>query len=397
MNSGKPDAAQAQRLVQCIKDHLTHAGVKESVLNGDRASDSVTRAMNRLATQANQPTIASVRKLTTAIWGWYEPEHLSRDRKSAASANLFLSGLTADLRTWSADLPPKLDNAAALGSAFLALVFPEPDAGSGNPFAWCGAIRDPAHFFGRENVLRHLRDALKNGQNTQLNGPRRIGKSSLLLATHQRLKSWGFDHAKLAWVDMQDVANHTQAGFLRTAARAWGWPAPAPEEPPLALAAFSDRVKDAVETRKPPTLILAMDECEQFIQLTAEFPLAFFETLRALSQKGLSILTASKIPLREIRRRGALLSPAFNSYPPEPIGCFTPEERDTFIQLKRPDFKPFTNVERDALLEVAKDGHPLKLQRACYRIADARASHASLFQAVIEAKADLAEMLDDGP
>lgn len=61
-------------------------------------------------------------------------------------------------------------------------------------------------------------------------------------------------------------------------------------------------------------LILAMDECEQFIHLTSEFPLAVFETLRSLSQKGLSILTASKIPLREIRRRRALLSPAFNRY-----------------------------------------------------------------------------------
>lgn len=61
-------------------------------------------------------------------------------------------------------------------------------------------------------------------------------------------------------------------------------------------------------TRRPGV----WDECERFIRLPSAFPLAFFETLRSLIQKGLSLPTAPKIPHREIRRQGALLPPAFN-------------------------------------------------------------------------------------
>lgn len=73
-----------------------------------------------------------------------------------------------------------------------------PNGSNGGDSVTRAMHRLATHFFGRENALRHLRDALRNGQNPQFNGPRHIGKSSLLLATHHRLKSWGFDHAKLA-------------------------------------------------------------------------------------------------------------------------------------------------------------------------------------------------------
>ena len=50
-----------------------------------------------------------------------------------------------------------------------------------NPFFHRGAIRRSQEFFGREAELNQILSLLRNGQSVSLIGPRRIGKSSLLL------------------------------------------------------------------------------------------------------------------------------------------------------------------------------------------------------------------------
>ena len=53
--------------------------------------------------------------------------------------------------------------------------------GADNPFFHRGAIRRVEEFVGREAEIAQTLDLLRNGQSVSLIGPRRIGKSSLLL------------------------------------------------------------------------------------------------------------------------------------------------------------------------------------------------------------------------
>ncbi|HMT21362.1 MAG TPA: hypothetical protein PKE20_08995, partial [Promineifilum sp.] len=53
--------------------------------------------------------------------------------------------------------------------------------GVDNPFFHRGAIRHAEDFIGREAELNQMLGLLRNGQSVSLIGPRRIGKSSLLL------------------------------------------------------------------------------------------------------------------------------------------------------------------------------------------------------------------------
>jgi len=50
-----------------------------------------------------------------------------------------------------------------------------------NPFFHRGAIRRAEEFYGRQNEIGQVLGLLRNGQSVSLIGPRRIGKSSLLL------------------------------------------------------------------------------------------------------------------------------------------------------------------------------------------------------------------------
>jgi hypothetical protein len=50
-----------------------------------------------------------------------------------------------------------------------------------NPFFHRGAIRRASYFHGRQNEVAQILGLLRNGQSVSLIGPRRIGKSSILL------------------------------------------------------------------------------------------------------------------------------------------------------------------------------------------------------------------------
>lgn len=52
---------------------------------------------------------------------------------------------------------------------------------SENPFFHRGAIRRAHYFHGRQSEIDQILGLLRNGQSVSLIGPRRIGKSSLLL------------------------------------------------------------------------------------------------------------------------------------------------------------------------------------------------------------------------
>ena len=50
-----------------------------------------------------------------------------------------------------------------------------------NPFYHRGPVSDPAFFFGRGPETAYLLDLLRKGQSVAVSGPRRIGKTLLLM------------------------------------------------------------------------------------------------------------------------------------------------------------------------------------------------------------------------
>ncbi|MEZ4516185.1 MAG: ATP-binding protein [Chloroflexota bacterium] len=79
-----------------------------------------------------------------------------------------------------------------------------------NPFYHRGAIRRQEDFIGRSTELAQILGLLRNGQSVSLIGPRRIGKSSLLLHLAQPdvRSSYGLDgsNALFALLDCQELA-----------------------------------------------------------------------------------------------------------------------------------------------------------------------------------------------
>lgn len=242
-----------------------------------------------------------------------------------------------------------------------------------NPFTWLDAIDEPDFFFGREKELRSLRGFLNTRSSVQIVGPRRMGKSSLLFAVGHHLAEW-FDGTAFAFVDMEKANHQTIKGWFRRVALEWNWP-----EAPQSIADFSDRV-DA-DLRAKRRLILGLDECEKFKDLTAEFTTDFFENLRGCGQAGVSILTAARMSLREIRRSGALLSPYYNTFARLDLEPFAEKEALGFVSRSRPNVPKFTDKEVDAILQSA-EGHPLRLVFACYEVLEARWNGEALVDAI---------------
>ncbi|MHB8523750.1 MAG: nSTAND1 domain-containing NTPase [Limisphaerales bacterium] len=364
------DRTTTKELIKRLKNRLDEQSVKLAVL--DPPSGRITRALNRLLDEglgAVSPTTNSLKSIATAVWRWMQEESSSNESKQRDTAQRFWERFCADLaELHDTDLPP-IKSAEALNDIFSAIVFKKGAYEPTNPFTWRDAIDDPGAFFGRVNQLRRIHDFIHTRSNVHIVGPRRIGKSSLLLAVAHRVDNW-LRRPALALLDMQKANCQTLAGWLRCVARDWNWP-----EPPCDLATFSENVE--VDLRSGRRLILCMDEFEKFAHLTAAFTQGFFENLRACGQQGMSMVTVAHMPLHEIREAGALLSPYYNTFADLHLGNFTEEESKAFVSLPRPCVPRFSANESEEILRFAA-GHPLKLQIACLYVVEARLTVGSL-------------------
>ena len=64
-----------------------------------------------------------------------------------------------------------------------------------NPYVQRNAIREPDYFFGRTQETREILNYLARGQSVSIVGPRRIGKTSLLLHLSRSLEKIKTDPA----------------------------------------------------------------------------------------------------------------------------------------------------------------------------------------------------------
>ena len=204
-----------------------------------------------------------------------------------------------------------------------------------NPFYHRGAIRRPEEFYGREAEISQILGLLRNGQSVSLIGPRRIGKSSLLL--------------HLARPEVRVSHNLGQPDSLFVAIDCQEFGGSPPEEVYEALLSeLLDRAADAgLELqagerfgtyraldrvlnqiyRQDISVVVLLDEFE-LLAANERLTPYFFARLRGLTTKyGLAYLTASQRPLFDITADEEILSsPFFNIFVTLPLGLYSETE-----------------------------------------------------------------------
>ncbi|HIC88962.1 MAG TPA: hypothetical protein EYP04_06130 [Anaerolineae bacterium] len=234
-----------------------------------------------------------------------------------------------------------------------------------NPFQCGRPIADPDAFFGRRRELRRLSSHLHQLHWVSVVGPRRIGKTSLLLQLRHRqvMTRMGLDpslHA-VAFVDCQGLSDLDSEGWqallVKRAAKALGF-SPVPP------------VRDSFEFQEAFHLLLAggrklilmLDEFESMV-VNPHLDVDFFNLLRSLStDMPLAIVTASRTSLSELtyQDRSVLSSPFFNVFNALRIGLL--EEEAARALLRRPE-AGFAAETVEFLLGLAGP-HPFFLQLA---------------------------------
>ncbi len=215
--------------------------------------------------------------------------------------------------------------------------------GADNPFFHRGAIRRADDFVGREAELSQMLGLLRNGQSVSLIGPRRIGKSSLLLhLSHPSVRQQYnlnapqtlfvlLDCQELAGSPPEEVYELLLDGLLDAAMQA-GIALDVATQPGTYRAL--DRALQAVHQMATNVVVL-LDEFE-LLAANQHLTPYFFARLRGLTTKyGLAYLTASQKPLFAITAEEAVLSsPFFNIFVTLPLGLFSEDEAQELFRQR---------------------------------------------------------------
>lgn len=251
-----------------------------------------------------------------------------------------------------------------------------------NPFVLRSGIKDPAWFFDRERAQASVEGFLAKRQNCQIIGPRRIGKTSLLLQVMRGARR--LPAAVVAFMDFQSPQCETLRGWLKHAGEGFGW-----RRVPRNRVEFAEQVEQMIRDGRAPVLLL--DEFDELVRRPKQFPYEFFTTLRSCSQNGMSIVTASRQRLSDLILGDNEVSRFFNIFPRLDLGPFTPSDAADFVTTHA---RFFAADEREAALQFAC-GHPLALQVVCYWVVEARQTGRGLPEALAVAAEEMAEVLPE--
>jgi len=257
--------------------------------------------------------------------------------------------------------------------------------GIDNPFFHRGAIRQARDFHGRQAEVDQILGLLRNGQSVSLIGPRRIGKSSLLL------------HLCRSGIREQYNLHPPNALFVMLDCQELGGSPPeeayeslfmgitdAAIEADILLGQVQhpgtyralDRVLHQVSKQDVPVIVL-LDEFE-LLAANKHLTPYFFARLRGLTTKyGLAYLTASQRPLFAITAEEEILSsPFFNIFVTLSLGQFSANEASSLFdqRLNRSNVTFSPELIQHLLFLVGR--HPFFLHIAGY--------HA--FQAIAQGK-----------
>lgn len=222
-------------------------------------------------------------------------------------------------------------------------------------------LADAKDFFGRSAERKNLLDRTKSGNSTSLIGARRIGKTWLLrYVTLVAPLQLGPDY-HVGYFDASLPKCGTIAGFTSHALEALGYPV-LDHEDSLKLVMLETVVKKLIELGKTP--VLCIDEFERLSD-GQEFDLEFFAGLRAITQTGMCMITASQKPLIEMVSEHVKTSPFFNVFEQISLMPFKEYTAKKFVEEKSKQ-AGFTGEESGYLLEYGKvseqEWSPLRLQ-----------------------------------
>ncbi len=244
-----------------------------------------------------------------------------------------------------------------------------------NPFYHRGAIRHLQDFFGREAETAQILGLLANGQSVSLIGPRRIGKSSLLLhLSRDEIRSQtrlGAREALFITIDSQELGGsppeevyEIMLDGLCDAGRLAGIDVELPNRNGSYRAL--DRVLNKIAHAGIPVVVL-LDEFE-LLAANQHLTPYFFARLRGLTTKyGLAFLTSSQRPLFSITASEEILSsPFFNIFVTLSLGEFSREEARGLLASRLDGFQlQFSDSMIAFLLDLAGN-HPFFLHIAGY-------------------------------
>jgi len=242
-----------------------------------------------------------------------------------------------------------------------------------NPYISRGAIQDPRHFFGRVQETREILDLTSGGQSVSIVGPRRIGKTSLLL--HVRRSAPPVEAGKKArhlyvFLDLQRKPQASQPEICQ-----WMWNETLGEAGPVKELPTTIESAEGFEKAVGKLcaagfkLTLLVDEFELMAQ-NPQIDFNFFSHLCSLSAARLvSYVMTSRKPLFDLEYSdpSALRSSFFTTFHQQRLEFLTPAEARELVCKPVQDmgFPGFTEEEIGFLFDLA-GYHPACLQIACY-------------------------------
>lgn len=225
-----------------------------------------------------------------------------------------------------------------------------------NPFYTGGRIRDPRRFFGRQRLVREIRNELKKGVSVSLVGKSQIGKSSLLYYLYTTRSDWlpspltsqaAYEDITLAYIDLQRMID--EADFCETVLQEFG--------------ENGDNLRRLKHTLEKRHSILLFDEVERIS--APDFSPRLHDLLRSLAQEpNFTMCLATQRPLEEVfpARTASGVSPFHNIFTHKIIGPFSKVEALDFLAVSLTHTGVvFTPSEIDRLLELSAC-HPARLQ-----------------------------------
>lgn len=244
----------------------------------------------------------------------------------------------------------------------------------GNPFYHRGPVSKPGFFFGRGRETGFAFDLLRKGQSVAVSGPRRIGKTSLLmhLTDPQVAAEHGCPAEEMEFLllDGGTLDGLGEEDFYGAIDRSLGGASGA-----VPYADFFEHLRSAFSGNRR-SLVILLDEFE-LVAANPRLGLPLFNRLRGLAaQYPLRFVTASKNPLWRLGQSNpeTLASPFFNFFAPLDLGPLEePEAREMLQRLSAQAGKPFSGKDCDAILAVSGP-HPLFLQVTAYRAFEAAAA-----------------------
>lgn len=253
-----------------------------------------------------------------------------------------------------------------------------------NPFFHRGAIRRAEEFHGRRAEIAQILGLCRNGQSVSIVGPRRIGKSSLLLHLSRPVTraayDLGQDRALFATVDCQELGGSPPEEVYEALLTSI---ADALSSTPLKLENLRrpgtyralDRVLNTIYKANVSVIVL-LDEFE-LLAANARLTPYFFARLRGLTTKyGLAFLTASQRPLISISADEQILSsPFFNIFVSLTLGLFSEDEAITLIDRRLRDTGVTFTPELRAQIFKLAGYHPCFLHIAGYHAFQALTSN----------------------